>query len=89
MDRAFSKARYLCLGAFLGYLLLAAHDLGLATCPVGLIAAYEEESREQLNIPDAKEVIIGVALGYADESSPLSQFATPRDPLENYVRWFM
>ncbi len=89
MDSAFSRDRYLCLGVFLGYLLLAAHDLGLATCPVGLISAYGEEIQEQLNIPEEKEVVIGVALGYADESSPLFQFTTPRDTLENYVRWFV
>ncbi len=89
MDEAFSKERYLCIGAFLGYLVLSAHDLGLATCPVGLISAYEEDIREQLNIPEAKRVVIGVAIGYGDESSPLSQFSTPRDPLEGYVRWFM
>ena len=89
MDGAFSKDRYLCLGAFLGYLLLAAHDLGLATCPVWLITAYGEEIREQLNIPETKNVVIGVAMGYADESSRLSHFATPRDSLESYVRWFV
>lgn len=89
MDGAFSKDRYLCLGAFLGYLALATHDLGLATCPVGLIAAYGEEIQNQLNIPEDKEVVIGVALGYADESSPLANFVTPRDSLESYVRWFV
>jgi len=89
MDGAFSKDRYLCLGVFLGYLLLAAHDLGLATCPVGLITAYEEEIQDQLNIPEDKRVVIGVAMGYADESSPLAHFSTPRDSLESYVRWFV
>jgi len=89
MDGSFSKDRYLCLGAFLGYLVLAAHDLGLATCPVGLISAYEEEIQEQLNIPEDKRVVIGVALGYADEASRLASFATPRDSLESYVRWFV
>lgn len=89
MDGAFSKDRYLCLGLFLGYLLLAAHDLGLATCPVGLIAAYEEDIQEQLNIPEDKRVVIGVAMGYADQSSPLACFSTPRDCLESFVRWFM
>ncbi|NIQ38483.1 MAG: nitroreductase [Proteobacteria bacterium] len=89
MDSAFSRDRYLCLGVFLGYLLLAAHDLGLATCPVGLISTYDEEIREQLNIPDTKEVVIGVALGYEDKSSPLSHFSTPRESLESYVRWFI
>jgi nitroreductase len=88
MDGAFSRDRYLCLGAFLGYLVLAAHGLGLATCPVGLISAYGEEIQEQLNIPEDKRVVIGVALGYPDESSPLASFVTPRDPLETYVSWF-
>jgi nitroreductase len=89
MDRAFSKDRYLCLGAFLAYLVLAAHDLGLATCPIGLITAYEEEIKEYLNIPEDKRVVIGVALGYPDKSSPLGRFSTPRASLEQYVRWFV
>jgi nitroreductase len=88
IDRAFTKDRYLCLGAFLGYLVLAAHDLGLATCPVGLIAAYGDEIGDQLNIPETKEVMIGVALGYPDDTSPLASFATPRVSPESYVRWF-
>jgi nitroreductase len=87
MDAAFSKDRYLCLGAFLGYLVLAASDLGLATCPIGLIAAYDEDIQEQLNLPEGKKVVLGVALGYPDESSHLVHFATPRDSLESYVRW--
>ncbi|MBW2057707.1 MAG: nitroreductase [Deltaproteobacteria bacterium] len=89
MDGGFSRDRYLCLGVFLGYLLLAAQDLGLATCPVGLITAYEEEIRDQVNIPEDKRVVIGVAMGYPDRSSPLAGFSTPRDPLENFVRWFV
>lgn len=89
MDGAFSKDRYLCIGAFLGYLVLAAHDLGLATCPIELITAYQEEIQDQLNIPEEKRVVIGLALGYADEDSPLASFATPRESLETFVRWFM
>ena len=89
LDGAFSKDRYLCLGAFLGYLVLAAHDLGLATCPVGLISAYAEEIQEQLNIPADRDVVLGIAVGYADGASPLATFRTPRAPLESYVRWFV
>jgi nitroreductase len=87
LDGAFSRERYLCLGAFLGYLVLAAHDLGLATCPIGLISAYEDEIQEQLNISEEKRVVIGLALGYPDGSSRLAGFSTPRDPQESYVRW--
>lgn len=88
MDQAYSMERYLCLGAFLGYLVLAAQDLGLSTCPIGLIAAYGEEIKDQLNIPEEKEVVLGVALGYPDPDSPLACFSTPREPLETFVRWY-
>ena len=47
-----------------------------------------DEIREQLNIPEEKRVVLGVALGYADESSPLARFVAPREPLDGYVRWF-
>lgn len=88
LDRAYSMERYLCLGVFVGYLLLGAQDLGLATCPVGLVAAYGEEIKDQLNIPEDKEVVLGIALGYPALDSPLCAFSTPREPLESFVRWY-
>jgi nitroreductase len=88
MDSSYSMERYLCLGVFVGYLLLAAQDLGLSTCPVGLVASYGEEIKDQLNIPEEKEVVLGIALGYPEQGSPLSSFSTPREPLESFVRWY-
>lgn len=88
IDSAYSMERYLCLGVFVGYLLLAAQDLGLGTCPVGLVAAYGEEIKDQLNIPEEKEVVLGVALGYPEPGSPLCSFPTPREPMESFVRWY-
>jgi nitroreductase len=87
IDKSFSKARYVDLGLCLGYLLLAAHDRGLGTCPIGLITAYEEEVKEVLNIPDNKSVVIGVALGHPDWTSPVNRFASSREELAVSVRW--
>ena len=87
IDKSFSKARYVDLGICLGYLLLAAHDLGLWTCPIGLISAYEEEVKDVLNIPDNKNVVIGVALGLPDWTSPVNRFASSREGLATMVRW--
>ena len=87
IDKSFSKARYVDLGVCLGYLLLAAHDLGLWTCPIGLISAYEEEVKDVLNIPDNKNVVIGVALGLPDWTSPVNRFASSREGLATTVRW--
>jgi nitroreductase len=88
MNKIFSHRRYLCIGAALGYLTLAAHARGLGTCPIGLINAYENEIREFLNIPDDRDIAIGVALGYPDWDSPINRFKTPRAPLNEFIRWF-
>jgi nitroreductase len=87
MDNSFSKARLVDMGAFLGYFVLAAHHLGLWTCPIGLIAAYEDEVKEVLNIPEDKDVVIGVALGYPDWESPVNRFSSPREALDKMTRW--
>ena len=87
LDRAFSDARLTDIGIITGYLLLAAHAMGLGTCPIGLITAFEEEIREQLNLPDEKQVVIGIALGYPDPQSSLNQARSERAPIEEMVKW--
>ena len=86
-DDAFPKARFVDIGLVLGYLILIAHDLGLSTCPIGLITAYEDEIKDLLNIPENKNVVIGVALGYPDSESPINRFKSSRDDFEKFVRW--
>ncbi len=87
LDDSFPKARMVDIGLALGYLVLAAHEFGLATCPIGLIVAYEDEIKDLLNIPENKNVIIGVALGYPDSDIPINRFKSPRDSLDKFVRW--
>ena len=87
LDDAFSKARLVDLGLFVGYFVLAAHDSGLCTCPIGLITAYEDEVKDILNIPDDKNVVIGIALGHPDHEKSINQFVSPRESLEKIVRW--
>lgn len=86
-DDAFSKTRLVDIGIALGYFILTAHDLGLSTCPIGLITAYEDEIKDLLNIPENKNVVIGLALGYPDWDIPINRFKSPRESLEKFVRW--
>ncbi len=88
MDRAFPKSRSLCIGAALGYLVLAAHAHGLGTCPIGIITAFEDDIKDQLNIPEGKEVMLGVALGYPDWENPINRFKSSRENPANITRWF-
>jgi nitroreductase len=87
VDDSFSKGRLVDIGVVLGYLVLTAHDFGIGTCPIGLIAAYEDEVKDVLNIPESKNVVVGVALGYPDWESPINRFKAPKDNLEKMVRW--
>lgn len=87
IDSAFSKARLVDIGLCLGYLLLAAHDAGLWTCPIGLISAYGDEVKDCLNIPESKSVVIGVALGHPDWDNPINDFASSRESMAKSVRW--
>ncbi|HNQ47036.1 MAG TPA: nitroreductase [Syntrophorhabdus sp.] len=88
LDNAFSKARLVDVGIGVGYFVLVAQSFGLGTCTIGLINAYEDEIKEVLSIPENKDVVIGIALGYPDLDSPANEFKTPRDNLESFVRWF-
>jgi nitroreductase len=87
LDDSFPEARMVDVGLALGYFVLTAHEFGLATCPIGLIAAYEDEIKDLLNIPENKKVVIGVALGYADWNVPINRFKSQRDHLEKFIRW--
>jgi nitroreductase len=88
MDKLFPRLRYLDVGLGVSYLLLAAEAKGLATCPIGLITAYANDIADVLNIPKEKEILLAIALGYADEASPLNRYKTEREPLEEIRSWY-
>ena len=88
IDSLFPKIRYLDLGLSISYLLLAAEAKGMATCPIGLITAYAADIADVLSIPETKEVVLSIALGYADESSPLNNFKTGRADQTEILSWY-
>ena len=68
-------------------MVLAAHSLGLGTCPIGLITAFDDDIKEELSIAEEKEVVVGVAVGFRDQDSPINQPRSERAPLDDVVRW--
>jgi nitroreductase len=58
-------------------LMLAAHGLGLGTCPIGFAreALNEPEFRRELGLPDDHEAVLPILLGYPRERPR----PTPRD----------
>jgi nitroreductase len=88
IDKRFPAIRYLDVGLAVAYLLLAAQAKGLGTCPIGLITAYQDDISRMLNISEDKEILLGISLGYADESSPANAFRTGRADLKETVTWY-
>ena len=87
-DSAHNAHRLLDVGILLGYLFLAAEEMGLATCPLGLLTNYADVIFDFLNVPDDKVFGLGVALGYADTASPINRLKTSRAPLAEWVRFY-
>ena len=87
LNDAFSDARFVDIGVALGYFVLTAHAFGLATCPIGLITAYEDEIKDLLNIPENKKVVMGIALGHLDPGVSINRFKSQRDDVEKAVKW--
>jgi nitroreductase len=88
IDQAFSRSRLVDVGIAVGYMVLAAHNMGLGTCPIGLISAFDDEIREMLNIPDEKNIVIGIAVGYPDPESPINRVISERTPVHEVARFY-
>jgi nitroreductase len=87
LDQVFSSARLTDMGIVVGYFVLAAHALGLGTCPIGLITAFDDEIKEELSLPEQKQVVIGIAVGYSDPDAPINKTRSNRVPVSDLVKW--
>jgi nitroreductase len=87
MDQQMPKGSWLDVGLFIQNFLIAAEDLGLATCPQASIAEYPDVVREVLSLK-AVDIVCGIALGYRDSSHPLNSYRTERNSLENFTQWY-
>jgi len=88
IDQAFSKARLVDLGITIGYMVLAAHNINLGTCPIGLISAFADEIKDRLNIAEEKDVVMGIGVGYPDPDSPVNQAISDRAPIYEVARFY-
>jgi nitroreductase len=88
VDQVFSKTRLVDVGIAVGYMVLAAHNMGLGTCPIGLISAFADEIKEMLNIPEDKEVVVGVGVGYPDPDSPVNRAISNRALVHEVARYY-
>ncbi len=87
VDDAFPAERMIDVGTFTAYLVLAAEAYGLATCPIGLVTAYEDDIKDHLNVADSKKLALSIALGRRNPSAAINEFKAPRAGVNEFVRW--
>ena len=56
--------------------------------PWEYVIVYGEEIAEALDISDNKEIVLGIALGYADTQSFINRFKTERENLDAFRSWY-
>lgn len=88
MDDVMQTGSYLDYGMFLQSVMLAAVDLGLATCPQASIADYPEIIKAELDYPDETVLLCGMALGYEDKDALINSYRTSREEVDSFTRYF-
>lgn len=88
IDRHMQAGSYLDYGMFVQSVMLAAVELGLATCPQAALAEYPDIVRSKLDYPDSKHLLCGMALGYEDEDAVVNSYRTSRDDVATFTRYF-
>lgn len=88
MDNAFDETAYrFDMGCVAQNICLAAMEYGLGTCVEDQAVSYHKDAREILGIPEDKRFVIGIAIGYPDDSFPANHVRTAREPVDAITRW--
>lgn len=86
-DREVSSSFRLDLGCVTQNLCLAAMEYGLGTCVTYGGILYQKKMREILEIPEQKEMVCAVAIGYPDPAFPANQVVSPREDVDRITSW--
>lgn len=75
------------LGVVAHAICIAALEYGLGTCIEDQGTAFPEVIRAYTGIPESKEVVIAVAIGYPDENFPANELRSKRERVSDITTW--
>jgi nitroreductase len=87
IDRVMEQGSWLDYGMFLQSVMIAARARGLDTCPQAAFTQFHRVIAEVLQIPDAEQLVCGMALGHADLSKIENTLVTERAPVSEFARF--
>ncbi|MFM8667083.1 MAG: nitroreductase [Betaproteobacteria bacterium] len=87
IDRVMGKGSWVDYGMFLQTLMVAARAHGLDTCPPAAFNQFHRIILPHIGAGPDEELICGMALGYADNTPPVAQLKTEREPASGFTRF--
>lgn len=88
MDKSWDSAYRFDMGCVAQNVCLAAMEYGLGTCVESQAITYQRGIQELLDIPENKELVYGIAIGYPDPEFPANAVVTPRENVEDITHWY-
>jgi len=87
MDRVMGRGSLVDYGMFLQSIMVAARGHGLSTCPQAAWNGFAKIILPHIGAGPDEMLVCGMALGYADESSTVNSFHTPRVAVQDFTTW--
>ncbi|MFM8736899.1 MAG: nitroreductase [Betaproteobacteria bacterium] len=87
IDRVMGKGSWVDYGMFLQTLMVAARSHGLDTCPQAAFNQFHRIILPHIGAGPEEELISGMTLGYADNTPPVAQLKTEREPASGFTRF--
>ena len=88
MDRSLGPWSIFDMGLFAQNLILAAHSFGVESCLQASVTNYSDAIRKFLGIPETKQLIIGISIGYPDDKARINTYRSvkqkPEEPMRRY-----
>lgn len=87
IDRVMEQGSWLDYGMFLQNIMVAARARGLDTCPQAAFNQYHRIILPHIGAGPEEDLVCGMSLGYADNTPPVAQLKTERDPASAFARF--
>ena len=87
MDKALPATNRIDLGLFVQTVCLAAQGCGVESFIAGMLVTQPDILRQELEIPEDLDIVVGIALGYPNPESIINTYRSPRRTIEEVVRY--
>ena len=86
-DKGLSEWVLFNIGLVVQNITLAAIKYGLGTAILAAGVSFPDEVRSLLNVPESKQLVISIAIGYPESQDKLNEFRSHRLPLDTIATW--